>query len=81
MSSAANVAGDLSYALVRVLVAMPHVRLRNAIASALESTGVITVVAETGDIVSAVESTLAIRPGVVLLGISWSSEMSWKVSR
>ena len=36
--SAANVVGDPSYALVRVLVAMPHVRLRNAIASALEST-------------------------------------------
>lgn len=38
MISAANVVGDPSYALVRVLIAMPHVRLRNAIASALEWT-------------------------------------------
>ena len=61
---------DPSWTLVRVVVALPHLRLRNAIASALESTGGITVVAETGDVVSAVESTLAMRPGVVLLGIS-----------
>jgi DNA-binding NarL/FixJ family response regulator len=70
MSSATNVVDDPSRALVRVIVAMPHVRLCRAIATALESTGVIAVVAETGDIVSAVESTLAMRPGVVLLGIS-----------
>jgi len=61
---------DTSQALVRVIVAMPHVRLCNAIAAALESTGVIVVVGEAGDIVGAVESTQAMRPGVVLLGIS-----------
>ena len=61
---------DRSYALVRVIVAMPHARLCNAIATALESTGVVTVVAETGDIVSAIEFALATRPGAVLLGIS-----------
>ena len=70
ISSAASTVDDRSYALVRVIVAMPHVRLCNAIATARESTGVITVVAETGDIVSAVEFTLATRPGAVLLGIS-----------
>jgi DNA-binding NarL/FixJ family response regulator len=70
MTSATNVADEPSPALVRVVVALPHVRLCRAIATALESTGVLAVVAETGDIVSAVESTLALRPGVVVLGIS-----------
>jgi DNA-binding NarL/FixJ family response regulator len=70
MTSATNVADEPPSALVRVVVALPHVRLCRAIATALESTGVLAVVAETGDIVSAVESTLALRPGVVLLGIS-----------
>jgi DNA-binding NarL/FixJ family response regulator len=65
-----NVGDESSYGVVRVLVAMPHVRLCRTIATALESTGVVVVVAEAGDIVSAVESTLVMRPGVVLLGIS-----------
>jgi DNA-binding NarL/FixJ family response regulator len=70
MSSARSAIDDPAYALVRVIVAMPHVRLCSAIGTALESTGVIAVIAETGDIISAVEYTLAMRPGVVLLGIS-----------
>jgi DNA-binding NarL/FixJ family response regulator len=63
--------GDVpSYGVVRVLVALPHVRLCRTMATALESTGAVVVVAEAADVVSAVESTLVMRPGVVLLGIS-----------
>lgn len=70
MSSAAAIANDPEHAPVRAVVAMPHARLRTAIAAALEATAAITVVAQSGDIDGAVECTRATRPDVVLLGTS-----------
>lgn len=70
MSSAASIAPGLVSVPVRAVIAMPHARLRDAIATALESTRAIAVVGQSADMSGTVESTLATRPDVVLLSMS-----------
>jgi DNA-binding NarL/FixJ family response regulator len=70
VSPVARAVEEAVWTPVRVVVAMPHPRLRAAIVAALESTRTITVVAQSGDIRSAVDSTRALRPGAILLGTS-----------
>ncbi len=70
MSSAASIATDTASVPVRVVIAMPHARLRDALSTALESTGAIAVVGQGADMSGAVEHTLAARPDVVLLSMS-----------
>jgi DNA-binding NarL/FixJ family response regulator len=53
-----------------VVVAVPHARLRDALATALESTGTIAVVARAGDVGAAIRLTRSARPCALLLGTS-----------
>ena len=57
-------------ARVRVVIALPHARLREAVSTALHLTPAILVVAQTVDVGRAIESARATRPDVVLLGTS-----------
>ncbi len=57
-------------ARIRVVIALPHTRLREAVSTALHSTPAILVVAQTVDVGRAIESARTTRPDVVLLGTS-----------
>ena len=70
MSAAANALENPRCAPIRVVIALPHTRLREAVSTALHSTPAISVVAQTGDVGRAIESARATRPDVVLLGTS-----------
>ena len=70
MSAAAYAVEEAASHPVRVVVAIPHARLRAAIVATLESTGVISVIAQAGDIRGAVDSVRAARPAAILLGTS-----------
>ena len=70
MSSAARSVHEPSSAPLRVVVAVPHARLRDALATALESTGTIAVVARAGDVGAAIRLTRSARPCALLLGTS-----------
>ena len=70
VSSAARTVHEPSCAPLRVVVAVPHARLRDALATALESTGTIAVVARAGDVGAAIRLTRSARPCALLLGIS-----------
>jgi DNA-binding NarL/FixJ family response regulator len=70
VSAAARTVHELSCARLPVVVAVPHARLRDALATALESTGTIAVVAQAGDVGAAIRLARCARPCALLLGTS-----------
>ena len=52
----------------RLVIALPHARLRNAIAAALASSGAVSVVGEAGSLTDAVRRTRESKPDGLVLG-------------